>query len=706
MLGKASPLPALRPELRLIKGAPTACGAPSWLIHDPIQNKFIQIDITAYRMLSRWKPGASPVEFGQQLADTDSVHVDEKSIEEFTQFLYRNKLAADAPRDGWRYFAAEEKASRRSVFYRLLHHYLFLRIPLVRPQGFLAATLPIANLFASRGFSAFAALVGIAGLYLAARQWDAFLTTVPNIFTFEGMVVLAASIFVVKAAHELGHAYTAVRYGCHVPTMGVALMLMAPLLYTDVTDAWRLTDRRQRLRIDSAGIRVELVIAAVALFFWSFLPESTARGLAFNLCTVSLVSSLFINLNPLMRFDGYFILSEFLGVENLQQRAQALGVWKLREVLFAVGEPSPESLPRQRINLLVAYAFAVWIYRLLLFVGIALVIYHFFFKALGVLLFLFEIVYFVVRPIWNELKAWWTMRGRILRTRRTLLTMMLAVGGLGLFIVPWSTTVEIPAVVEVAVLQPIFPHRSAIVDAVHVAPGQMIAQGDPIATLSSPDVRQELELARTRLKLERTKFARRGSNDADREKSIVIESQIKSLETRISGLEREAAELVLRAPFKGKILELNPDLHPGRWIRGKDMVALVGQTDEQLVKGYVSESDLWRVQPGARGRFIPNSPQRAAFDVGITQISVSSAPTIDIEGLASVHSGPIAVTTGDRQRLVSISAQYLVHMNVDAAVIGPELSVSGIAHIKGRPEGLLARVWRQTLKVLMRETGA
>ena len=139
-----------------------------------------------------------------------------------------------------------------------------------------------------------------------------------------------------------------------------------------------------------------------------FLPDGPLRTGVFVLATTSLIMGLLLNLNPFMRFDGYHILSDAVGVPNLQTRAMAVGRWLLREILFGVGAPCPEPGPRSAVLAFAFYAWAIWIYRLVLFLGIALLVYHFAFKALGIVLFLIEIVWFILCPSSRNGRRWWT----------------------------------------------------------------------------------------------------------------------------------------------------------------------------------------------------------------------------------------------------------------------------------------------------------
>ncbi len=689
-----------------MRGASAPTGEPTWIIHDPVQNRFIQIDKVAFHILSAWSTGATPEELELRMKTASDYELDRKDLQKFVEFVHQNKLVIESSSGAWRRFDKERSAARKSVLSWLVHNYLFFRVPLVRPQSFLQATRPLADWFASRAVSCVILIAGMVGLYFTVRQWEVFVTTIPELFTLEGAFLLAIALVGTKAAHELGHAYTAVRYGCRVPTMGVAFMVMIPLLYTDVTDSWRLTDRAQRFRIHMAGIRVEVAIASVALLLWAFVPEGPVKGLAFTLCAVSLVSSLLINLNPLMRFDGYHLLSDLLGIDNLQDRSFQLGTWKLREVLFALNEPCPEHLPPGRVRFLIGYAWVTWLYRLILFTGIALMVYHFVFKALGLILFFLEIIFFILRPVWSELKTWWTMRNRIIGTRRTSVTLAATAALAAIFLFPWSTRVSLPSIVEMASVQPVFAKRSAIVEAVHVQAGADIKKGAPIVTLWSPDLDQQLVLAKTRLRLAKVRYARRGVVGVDREESLVLENQIAAIESEIRGLETERAELVLRAPFDGKLLEFNPDVHPARWIGRREMIALIGEPGQQLAKGYIAESDLWRVEEGARGWFIPESAQRSATPVRVSNISVGSTKYLDVPEVSSQYSGAIATSKDEKARLVTSTAQYLVQMTVDQdSSENSEISVRGTVLVEGRPESLMARTWRHILSVIVRESG-
>ncbi len=697
-------LPKLRSELDLIKGAPAVTGEATWLIQDPLQNRFIQIDLPTYEVFSLWADCNTASELLAQVRGRGNVDIDESDITTLIEFAIRNKLTDQTESGSWKAHLQEQNNRLRSPLEWAAHNYIFFRIPLWQPQKFLNRTLSIARFFGRRQVHLVLVVMAALGLYLTSRQWEAFTSTFQHVFTWEGAGLVGVALIFVKIAHEMGHAYCAAHYGCRVPSMGISFMLMAPLLYTDVTDAWRLTDRRQRLVIAAGGILVELGIAAIALFAWSFMPDGPVRSVTFILAVVSFATSLLVNLNPLMRFDGYYLLSDWLGIENLQPRSFEMARWKLREWLFGFGIPCPEHLSRRHHRIMIAYGWAVWFYRLALFIGIALIVYHFFFKVLGIALFLFEIIFFIARPIWSELKIWYQLRASIRTSRRTGLTVAALLAIVLFACIPWSSRVEIPAVLEPRNLANVYPAKPARIAAVHVQHGQSVVAGDPLVTFVSPDIEKNIDIATTKLRLLRMQHARRIADATDREATLELESTIVSLNAQIDGLKKEQDEFVSRAPISGKVVEFSSDLHVGRWVSATHMIAIIASPEALVVRGYVSESDLWRIKSGSHGRFVPEAIQRPTVDIVVENLSIAGAPSIDIQDLSSAHGGRVAVQV-EQSGTLPISAQYLIRMSTKDRTAAPELINRGIAVINGERESIMARVWKNSMAVLLRETG-
>jgi len=415
------PLPRLREELDLLPGASAPDGQPGWTLHDPVRNLFFRIDWPTLEALQRWDlddPELIAAEVSSQT--TLAMHADE--VVQVAQFLVRHQLVQAGADEAPRKMAEQWRRMQGSPLQWLLHHYLFFRIPLLRPDAWLTRWLPVARWFAQPAFAWMTGLALVFGLLQVARRWDVFSASLVDTFNLEGLLAYGVAVFFVKLLHELGHAFTAKHYGCRVPAMGVAFLVMWPVAYTDTNETWRLTNRFERVRVASAGIATELVVAVWATLAWALLPPGGAQSAAFVLATTSWVGTLAINASPFMRFDGYFILMDALDMPNLHGRSFALARWKLREWLFGLGDPPPEHWPRPKAMALIAFAWAVWLYRLVLFLGIAVLVYHFFIKLVGIFLFLVEIVWFVAKPLAAELVVWRTLWPRIrgqARSRRS-----------------------------------------------------------------------------------------------------------------------------------------------------------------------------------------------------------------------------------------------------------------------------------------------
>jgi putative peptide zinc metalloprotease protein len=700
------PLPALREELTLIRGKIDASGEQAWRIYDPVQHRFMEVDNVTVEMLSVWLSVKNADELRLKLQHTRGISVSIESIQGLIRFFHANFLTKESAQGDWKSLAEMARRSKKSWGAWLLHNYLFFRIPLVKPQGFLVETLPLVQPFFKRRIILAIACLGVAGIYLISRQWDQFANTFQHFFTPEGAIIFACALFLVKALHELGHAYAAVRFGCQVPAMGVAFMMMTPMLYTDVTDAWRLPLRRQRMQIDFAGVAVELMIACIAAFLWSFLPEGKAKSIAFLLATSSILMSLAINLSPFMRFDGYFILADLVGVPNLQPRAFSVARWKLREILFGLSAPCPEEMPPLKLFGLTTYAWATWVYRFGLYLGIAAVVYFYFFKVLGIILFAVEVAVFIVGPFAAEFKEWYKMRRQITKSKRWLLPAGLALGILFAAIVPWSTRVDIPVIIESAELAHIYPPRPALITSMHVVQGQAVEAGAELLSLSSDQLKHDIVIAANGVARVKAQLARLTADDTDRENNAVLMRELSALQAQLNGLRAEEEELKIRSPLTGRVLELNPGLHEGRTIGQKEMIALIGSDDALSGRGYVSESELNRVSAGQTGKFVPENVMRQTYGVTILDVSLRGAQAIDIVDLASVNGGRIAVQADQQRRLVPVSAVYAVTFLVSGISQSPGQRIRGVAQVDAEAVSFAGRVWRQIAKVLIRESGA
>ncbi|MGC4026048.1 MAG: HlyD family efflux transporter periplasmic adaptor subunit [Mesorhizobium sp.] len=698
------PLPALREDLQIVRGGVSYSGAPVWIVLDPIRNRFFRITYEMFQLLSLWNRAGSVTKLMIMVARTFGREASPEEITTATRLLDSGFFFTTPSSGSWRPLYAASKP-RHSLFMRIVHNYLFFKVPLVRPARFLRATWPIVSPLFSRTFLMLTVIVGLMGLYLVSRQWEAFKGTFPYVFTLEGAIISLLSVGFIKSLHELGHAYVAHRYGCRVPTMGFAMMVLMPLLYTDVSDAWRLKQRRQRLAIDSAGMLVEFAVAAYALLVWSFLPDGPLRSAVFVLAAVGWVLSLVVNTNPFMRFDGYYILADAVGIENLQPRAFRHLKWRIREFLFGLGDEPPEYFPRKIDLFLTAYAIATTIYRLLLYIGIALLVYHFFIKIVGIMLFAVEVGFFLIRPVWSEIKEWFAMRHEILSRRRTYFSLAVFVAAIVFMFLPVSSRVTAPAVLQPELFARLYPEEPGKITAVHVARGQEVRKGDVLFEIQSPATAHERKLTDIEISLAELRLSRIGAEADDRAQSGTIRSQLASLQAQRTGLEERESKLIVRAPFDGRIADINSGIAEGRWVGRNQQLGYLESNGSLAIRGYVEGDDRARLEDGAKTIFVPADLSRAKLDATLVGVSTYGVTRIDLPDLASVNGGPIAVYQQANKTLTPVTAHYAVRAETPATSTPIGQTVRGTLLIDAKPESAASRLWRWIGRVFVRELG-
>lgn len=695
-------LPNLRADLQLTPASPALDGSPRWTLADPVRGRYFKLGAAAMRLLRHWSLG-DPEHVLRAANREPGLPLDGAELEQLLGFLRSHDLITALDPQQRVSYSLKAAAQRQTLWQILLHQYLFFRIPLWRPDAFLNRAWPWLQRFGPRALRyGLPATLGL-GVFLVSRDWQRFTATFPHLFSLGGALAFGVALFFAKLCHEFGHAFMAKRAGCRVQSMGVAFMVLLPMFYTDVSDAWRVNDRRARLLIGAGGVLAELLLACLALLAWSLLPDGPGRTAAFMLASATWMTTLVINLNPFMRFDGYFLLSDFWQVDNLQGRAFALCRWRLREFLFGYGAPVPEPWSPKMQRRLLIWGYGSWLWRAALFFGIALAVYHLFFKVLGIFLMLVELVWFIFLPIMSEWRQWWTRREQAYAPR-VLLSGLALLGLLLMLVLPWRSAVELPTMLEAGRASALHAPVAARVKTVNVHDGQGVAQGDVLIELESPDLDSRQAIVRREIQIQQLQMRRQASRSETAADAGIVEQRLAEAVAEYRGLAAQRERLLLRAPHAGKVRDLLPQLAVGRWLSTKEPLARVVEDGARL-RGYLAEVELWRVATGASGRFIADDPMHPAIAVQLTEIDTNGAAFVDQEALTSDHHGPIAVRRDQHQRAEPVQAQYGARLSVLEDVPTPVQPLRGIVVVQGRGESLLGVAWRRMAALGVRESG-
>ncbi len=698
-------LAPLRPEIAIYKAPPLRGGVPSWTLCDPRVNRFFRLGWLEYKIIRCWHIGETGKVVAAVRRDT-GLDCSVERVLNMADFLAGYGLLVLPPKSAVSLAIGQKRKMRQHWAVWLAKNYLFVRIPLARPDPFLRRTLPLVRWMLGLGYAMLSAAVCVLGLVLVSRQFEAFINTFNYFFSWQGALIYALALTSAKVIHEFAHAYVAVKHGSRVSSMGIALLVLWPVLYTDTTESWKLKENGKRLQIAAAGVVSEIFLAGMALVAWNFAPEGIFRSTAFVLATTTIVLTLLINGNPMMRFDGYYFLSDLLNLPNLNQRSMAMTKWQLRRSLFGWDDPPPEPLARGIRRFLIIFGCCTMIYRFFLFLGIAILVYNLFFKALGIILFVIEILYFIAMPIYNEIKVWFMRRKEAKFNLNTFFTMLAFLLATLAFITPWRVSIT-----ETAIL---VPERQAIVVAPHdgviksimIEPSDILEKGQPLFNIVSPELSHSIKINRLQessllWRLERV------VDDAELlSQRIVDQQRLVQIRAKLRGQTDEYNRLRIIAPFSGQIVEVNPEIREGGAIPKNTSLAVIVDWDRPSVDTYVREKDLGRFAVGGSAVFFPDDIDLSPVPAVIETIAVASQKVLDNPFVASQFGGTHATRVNVDGQVNAVEALYKTRLQpvVPLPPDWPKRFVRGTIQIKAVATSPAHRLWTRIQSAFVKET--
>jgi putative peptide zinc metalloprotease protein len=434
---------------------------------------------------------------------------------------------------------------------------LRFQLRLIDPTPYLNRLEPIIRRLFSRE-SGFALMVlVVVALAIVFLRFDQLAKNLPGPWDFFGpdnLLLLLATFVIVKTLHELGHAFAARRFGAECHEAGVMLMMFTPLLYTNVTDAWIL-DRRSRLMITAAGMLVELALASVATILWFAASPGIFEAMLANVMVLCTVGTIVFNGNPLLRFDGYFLLTDFAGLPNLSQRAshRLQQFWSF--LLLGRTEVRADREP----PFVLAYGICSGIYRISLSLAILLMLYHLFdhwnLRIIGLALTTMATASMIALPLFSSFSSLLAeilhqkQRGYLLMRSCFILALLAA----GLF-VPLPHSVIVPCVVE-PVGRPIYATMSGELKSSAVY-GQIVAPGDVLAVTSDLKLLQGRAHLQGEVKLLQTRVRAYELDRTGTQSALLPEARkmLDSAQRRVDQFEAELKRLATTSPTNGLLM--------------------------------------------------------------------------------------------------------------------------------------------------------
>lgn len=671
-------LPIFRKDLKLFKGPNDVDGSPTYNLYDPVRVQFFKVTWPESFIFRYLKPGMTPDELIRKIEETSTLRLTNTEVMQFFEIANRNNLLA-LPKTS-KALLEEAKKKETSWFKWLIFNYLYIRVPLFHPDKFLKTTLKYVQFLASKWAFFIYAILTLIGLYKLIGRLDEYTHTFTYFFNAQGIAFYAGIIIFVKIIHELSHAYTAKYFGIRVPTMGVVFIVLWPALYTDVTDSWKLKDRKERFKISLAGVMAELVIAGICTFGWSLSKPGLLQSTFFVLSSVSIFSSLLININPALRFDGYYLLSDLWGIENLQMRAFSVTRWKLREWFLGLDVPAPEeNLTRKRIFGLIAYSIFTWIYRIFLYTAIALFVYHKFAKTIGIFLFLIEIGIFLLWPIFWEFSQWRLMKSYFKLNWRLALTASLLVLGFTYFALPLTHYKRVSAVIIPNQNQLIYSPYESQIKKINISRGKEVKKGDVLIELFSPGLDFALSTEKAQRKiiekqvsiLETTSEERAYLGEKNRELALSSE--------KIKRLTENKNEMTLKAEFDGIIYEFDPDLKIGQAIRQGEVLGKAGNFNQFKALLFVPEAMMNQIDLHEKVTFISKNFEKLSGE--ITRISPVRSRELIYPALASIYTGALPVQQDLQNALILQDSYYQVEATLDKTDLPLKVGEAGDVEI-------------------------
>lgn len=530
-----------------------------------------------------------------------------QELEKFVSQLLQAGLAtAQTPQVGQRLYERLKKR-RRDKIKQLFMNILYIKIPLFDPERLLDRILPYTRFLFTLPFFFLALAFGLASLSLVLINWSTFVTKLPSygdFFTWRNILYMWVILGIVKVMHEFGHGISCKRFGGEVHEMGLLFLVLTPCLYCNVTDAWMLPNKWHRAIIGAGGMYVELILSSFCVWIWWYSEPGLLNTLALSLVFVCSVSTVLFNANPLLRFDGYYILADLAEIPNLRERSNKyLGT--IASKLFlgddAVKDPF---VPKRNRWFFATYAVAAYLYRIFITVVILYFLYTFLqpykLGALSAMLAVAAGSTMVIYPAYKMLKGlkarWRTLKVSKLRMALAFPTAGLVVAAV--LLCPLPMRIDAPMILLPKDAPVLYVQSPGILEEVYVKDGEPVAPGQLLAKLANPALeRERMARERDREQLEQVVRAYLGMPNGEAQAAL-YHLQADYVRLDLDEINAELAKLEIRVPrrLSGYVLSPPKPREKGRFLEGGQPFCQIGDPAKLEAYIVVPQSEIGLLQ--------------------------------------------------------------------------------------------------------------
>ncbi len=680
-------------------------GEKWYLLHDPFNNRFFRLRPEAYAFVVRLRPDRTVDQVWEECLqrDPDRAPGQDDVINLLAQLYFANLLYHELPPDSAKLFERYHRRKQKELKSRLFS-IMFFRLPLFDPERLLKRFMPVIRLLVSPG----AALIWLMTVALAAKvvidNFGAAAAQAEGILAPGNLLILYLCLVLVKTMHEFGHAIVCKRFGGEVHTMGVMLVVFTPLPYMDATSSWSFRSRWQRALVGAAGMIFEIFTASLAVFVWAFTGPGMIHSIAYNMIFIASVSTVIFNANPLLRYDGYYILSDLIDIPNLHTRARMQLRHIVERYIFGCRDSISPAMGLSEASWLSVFGLLGGIYRVVVYTAIILFVADRFLLA-GLIMALFCVISWVIAPLFR-FATYLLSDPRLGRTRPRAIAVSLgclAIVLIFLSVVPLPNRFRSPGVLEAVDYVRVANNAPGFVKTVMVPSGADVVAGTPLMELTDHEL--DLEIRAVNAQLQETLALQMWAVHQETAELEPIRNRLETIEKKLENLQEQRQSLVVRARDGGIWVSPHSKEMVGTWIaRGSEVGVIVNQNAFRF-SAVVSQDEASRLFGGeirdAEVRLVGQGDKRLkAYNYKFIPFQHEKLPSA---ALGWSGGGEVPLSVRDETGLQAAEPFFLIYASLNQQ---PGVAFlhgrSGLIRFSLQPEPLLKQWIRKFRQILQK----